>query len=82
MARRRKPLTSKTVDALYAWIVTVPDDGEGICSISVGGVRMALMGSDIERIKGYRRQAETNNIGYSVRLIKFSQREEVEVEVL
>lgn len=73
-----KPLT---IDALFAWVVTEPDGGEGVCSALIGDIHHPLVGADMDRIKSYRDHAEfiRCETGYPVRLVRFSMREDLEV---
>lgn len=59
MAESWKPGTGQTIDALYAWVATEPDGGEGVCSAQIG---------DTHRMTGH-----------PVRLVRFGQREDIEV---
>jgi hypothetical protein len=69
------------IDALYAWVATEPDGGEGVCSVQLGGIHMPLIGADMDRIKSLREHAEAVHraSGYSVRLVRFSRREDLEI---
>jgi len=73
-------MTAKTIDAIYAWIATEPDGGEGVCSAQMGNMHMPLVGADMDRIKSLRRFAEIAHqfSGYPVRLVRFSKREDLE----
>ena len=81
MAQSWKPGTGQSIDALYAWVATEPDGGEGVCSAQLGDVHMPLVGADMERIKSLRRYAELARAasGYPVRLVRFSRREDLEI---
>jgi hypothetical protein len=70
----------KTIDALYAWVATEPDGGEGVCSMQLGAVHMPLIGADMDRVKSLREPAEfvRRVTGYPVRLVRFSRREDLE----
>jgi hypothetical protein len=74
---RSKP---KTIDALYAWVVTEPDGGEGVASAQIGDTHWPLIGADMDRVKTLRMFAEAvrRQTGYPVRLVRFSQREKLE----
>jgi hypothetical protein len=76
-----KPGTGQSIDALYAWVATEPDGGEGICSAQLGDIHMPLVGADMDRIKSLRSFAELARAatGYPVRLVRFSMREDLEV---
>lgn len=71
----------KTIDALYAWVVTEPDGGEGVGSALLGGTHYPLVGADVDRMKSLREFAETirRATGYPVRLVRFGAREDLEV---
>jgi hypothetical protein len=73
-------MTGQTIDALYAWVATEPDGGEGVCSAQIGEIHMPLVGADIDRIKSLRDYAELvrRATGYPVRLLRFSRREDLE----
>jgi hypothetical protein len=70
----------KTIDALYAWVATEPDGGEGVCSMQLGAVHMPLIGADMDRVKSLRARAEfvRRVSGCPVRLVRFSRREDLE----
>jgi hypothetical protein len=72
------------IDALYAWIATEPDGGEGVCAVSLPsrhGIMMhPLVGADRGRIESHRADAEflRRTTGYPIRLVRFQVREELE----
>jgi hypothetical protein len=70
----------QTIDALYAWVATEPDGGEGVCSAQIGDTHFPLVGADIDRAKSYRPYAELARkaTGYPVRLVRFALREDLE----
>jgi hypothetical protein len=70
----------KTIDALYAWIATEPDGGEGVCSARIGDTHLPLVGANIDRVKSLRGYAELvrHATGYPIRLARFSHREDLE----
>lgn len=76
----KPPHTPQTIDALYAWVATEPDGGEGIVAASIGEWMMPLVGADIDRIKSLRQFAETahRQSGYPVHLVRFFGREDLE----
>lgn len=71
----------KTIDAIYAWVATEPDGGEGVCATDIGGIMMPLIGADRERIESLRRHADSISAltGCPVRLVRFSRRDDLEV---
>lgn len=78
--------TDLEITALFAWVVTQPDGGEGIAGITLdgpgeSGVSMPLIGADVDRIQSYRWHAQwlRKATGYPVRLVRFSSREDLEV---
>jgi protein gp37 len=73
-------MAGKTIDALYAWVATEPDGGEGVCSFQLGNTHMPLVGADMDRIKSLRRFAEIirRASGCPIRLVRFSTREDLE----
>ncbi len=79
--RSWKPRTGQSIDALYAWIVTEPDGGEGVASAFLGGTHMPLIGADMDRIKSLRPFAEIvrKMTGYPVRLVRYGSREDLEL---
>jgi len=81
MTQSWRPGTGQTIDALYAWVATEPDGGEGICSAQLGKLHMPLVGADMDRIKSLRSHAEAVRAasGYPVRLVRFSRREDLEI---
>ncbi len=76
MSQSWKPGTGQSIDALYAWVATEPDGGEGVCSWQFGDTHMPLIGADMDRIKSLRHHAEVVRAatGYPVRLVRFSMR--------
>jgi hypothetical protein len=70
-----------TIDALYAWVVTEPDGGEGVGSALLGSTHYPLVGLDSVHAKSLREFAEyiRRETGYPVRLVRFGQREDLEV---
>jgi hypothetical protein len=76
-----KPDTGQSIDAIYAWVATEPNGGEGICSAQIGSLHMPLIGADMDRIKSLRSRAEMVRriTGYPVRLVRFSARDDLEV---
>ena len=81
--RKWRPGQGQAIEAMYAWVATEPDGGEGVCAMNIpalGGM-VPLIGADIDRIKSLRPYAEqTREItGYPVRLVRFSAREDLEV---
>lgn len=81
MSQSWKPSTGQTIDALYAWVATEPDGGEGVCSALIGDTHYPLVGADMDRIKSYRQHAELihRTTGYPVRLVRFSRRDDLEI---
>jgi hypothetical protein len=39
------------IEALYAWVATEPDGGEGVCSMQIGEVHMPIVCADMERVE-------------------------------
>jgi len=82
MAEHWRPSRGLSIDALYAWVCTEPDGGEGVigADIGLGGVE-PLVGADMDRIKSLRPYAEAlrSMTGYPVRLVRFGSREDLEV---
>lgn len=83
MSQSWKPRTGQSIDALYAWIATEPDGGEGVIAAVLPGIPgiTPLIGADMDRIRSYRTfammaRAET---GYPVRLVRFSRRDDLEI---
>jgi hypothetical protein len=80
-----KPHRGQSIDALYAWVTTEPDGGEGICGATINFMgretMMPLVGADMDRIKALRDYAEITRTltGYPVRLVRFSRRDDLEV---
>lgn len=71
------------IDEMYAFITedNGPED-EGIIGIKTpGGIWMPLVGADMERIESLRLVARdiSRNLGKPVRLIRFTNREELEL---
>ena len=46
------------IEALYAWVATEPDGGEGVCSMQIGEVHMPIVGADMERVESLRQDLE------------------------
>ena len=78
-----KAWTGQSIDALYAWVATEPDGGEGVCGANIPGLggMVPLVGADMDRIRSYRPFAELTRAatGYPVRLVRFSKRDDLEV---
>ena len=81
MTKSWHPGQGQEIEALYAWVATEPDGGEGVCSAQIGGMHLPLVGADMDRMKSLRPYAETvrRMSGYPVRLVRFSHREDLEV---
>jgi hypothetical protein len=83
MSASYRPGTGQSIEAIYAWVATEPDGGEGICSAQQLGSNlvMPLVGADIDRIKSLRPHAEAVRriTGYPVRLVRFGSRDDLEV---
>lgn len=81
MTASYRPGTGQSIDAIYAWVATDPDGGEGICSFQLGDTHMPLVGADMDRIKSLRRFAESVRriSGYPVRLVRFGSRDDLEI---
>jgi hypothetical protein len=76
------PPEPKRIDALYAWVATEPDGGEGVCGADIpalGGM-VPLVGADLERMRSLRPYAELTRraSGCRVRLIGFTGRLDIE----
>jgi hypothetical protein len=76
-----RPGQGQAISALYAWVATEPDGGEGVCSAQIGDVHFPLVGADMDRMKSLRPHAELIHraTGYPVRLVRFAHREDLEV---
>lgn len=81
MTQSWRPGQGQSIDALYAWVATEPDGGEGVCSAQIGDTHYPLVGADMARIKSYRQHAELIHrmTGHPVRLVRFAHREDIEV---
>ena len=73
-------ITNQKITALYAWIATNPNGGEGVCSTQIGDTHMPMVGADIDRMKSLRKHAEfvRKATGFPVRLVRFASREDIE----
>jgi len=76
-------MKGQRIDALYAWVATEPDGGEGVAAMnipSLGGM-MPLVGADLDRMKSLRIWAEQVRelSGCPMRLVRFSFREDMEI---
>lgn len=76
-----RPGKGQSIDAVYAWVATEPDGGEGIIAVYLTGMMMPAIGADMDRIKSFRAQAEAARAatGYPVRLVRFASRDDLEV---
>ena len=80
-------MSGKAIDALFAWVATKPDGGEGLCAASLPGpidgrpMMMPLVGADLDRMRSLRDFAEMTRklTGRPVRLVKFSHHEDLEI---
>lgn len=81
MTQSWRPGQGQSIDALYAWVATEPDGGEGVCSAQIGDVYYPLVGADMERLRSLRPYAEAirRTSGYPVRLVRFAHREDLEI---
>jgi hypothetical protein len=81
MTQSWKPRIGQTIDALYAWVTTEPDGGEGVLSMQVGETHHPLIGADMDRVKSLGDFAELSHrmTGYPVRLVRFSRRDDLEI---
>lgn len=72
----------RSIDALYAWVATEKDGGEGVCGAFIAGLggMVPLVGADRERVDSLRPYAELTRktTGCPVRLVRFSRREDLE----
>lgn len=70
------------IDALYAWVASEPDGGEGVAAASIPGLggMVPLVGADRARMDSLRPYAELvrQQTGFPVRLVRFSAREVIE----
>jgi hypothetical protein len=74
----------KTIDRLYAWVVTEADGGEGVPAIGPhgDGLIMPLVGSDLDRIESLRAWAmQALGICLKLQLVEFSARRVLETHV-
>jgi hypothetical protein len=73
-------MKTKSIDALYAWVATEADGGEGVCAADINGMMMPLVGADMDRIKLLRPFAIRIRAasGRPMRLVRFGQREDLE----
>jgi hypothetical protein len=64
------------VDAIYAWIATEHDGGEGVCATRLGDHWWPLIGADEVRIESLRPAARAimQASGCPVRLVRFDRR--------
>ena len=76
-----KPRTGQSIDALFAWVCTEPDGGEGVAGALIGGINMPLVGADMDRMRSLRPYAELVRkiTGYPMRLVRYGSREDLEV---
>lgn len=82
MSKSWKPRTGQTIDAIYAWVVTEPDGGEGVAGALMGTLlQMPLVSADMDRMKSLRFFAENihRSTGYPVRLVRFGSRDDLEI---
>jgi hypothetical protein len=77
-----RPGKGLSIDALYAWVVTEPDGGEGLAAINLPQLGWTpLIGADVDRMKSLRPYAEGlhRTSGQPMRLVRYSQREDLEI---
>lgn len=78
-----RPGKGQAIEALYAWVATEPDGGEGVIAGELPGMPgiTPLVGADMDRMRSYRPYAEAarRNTGYPVRLVRFSRRDDLEI---
>lgn len=74
---------TRRIDAIYAWIATEPDGGEGVCAHSMPRLGLVpLVGADRERVESLRpfARAVAKQSGCPVRLVCFTTRNVLEGE--
>jgi hypothetical protein len=68
------------IEEMYAYVVMDTDDTEGVPAFQSGDLMMPMMGADMKRAEMLRGIAqEFANTGVAVTLVKFTNRETVEV---
>jgi hypothetical protein len=79
----RRPGQGQAIEALYAWVCTEPDGGEGVAGMNIPGLggMVPLVGADMDRMKSLRPYAEQLReiTGIPIRLVRFSRREDLEI---
>jgi hypothetical protein len=75
-----KPGTGQTIDAIYAWVATEPDGGEGVCAALIGGMVVPLVNADMDRVRRLRPHVEEARrlSGRPVHLVCYGRREDLE----
>ena len=68
------------IEEMFAFVAS-EDDGEGVAAAQMGNMLMPLVGADAARVDSMRgiAQAICNATGRRITLVRFSQREELEV---
>lgn len=69
------------IEQMYAYVVVDDDNTEGIPAFESSGMAYPMVGADMERAYSLRPVAEqmANDMGKKVTLVRFIQREELEV---
>jgi len=80
--RKWRPGQGQAIEAMYAWVATERDGGEGVLGMDIGlGGVTPLVGADMDRMRSLRPYAEQLKrvTGRPVRLVRFSRREDLEI---
>lgn len=77
------PPNTLHVDCIYAFLSTDEQGNEGVCAVQTSQGMMPLIAADPERVKSLMKwarylAAEQGQTGKAIKLVKFSQREELE----
>lgn len=78
MAEKWRPHHAQKIEALYAWIATEADGGQGVVAAMLPGMPgvTPLIGADLARVHSYRSLAiaAAASTGYRVELARFTEK--------
>jgi hypothetical protein len=81
MIHKKPAYRMPKINALWAFLAVDEDGDEGVIGFQAGDGPVPLVGADENRVESYRELATLTALasGLTVRLVKFSTREELEV---
>ena len=73
--------TIERIDEMFAFVSVDAQGNEGVCAFMAGDIWMPLVGADMNRVAKLRECAKdiAHRSGKTLRLVRFTKREEMEV---